>query len=53
MVGVRTYSNDDCGDYDPEYITENMICASAAGKDSCWGDSGGEQKNNHTFFVFS
>ena len=28
--------------YQPKMITENMICAENGGKDSCWGDSGGE-----------
>ena len=43
-VDVETYSNYDCqseSDYDAEMITETMICAGEDGKDSCWGDSGG------------
>ena len=40
-VGVKTMSYSECGIYDPELITENMICAGQEDKDSCWGDSGG------------
>ena len=52
-VSVNTYSNYDCqaeSNYDPEMITETMICAGEAGKDSCWGDSGGKShiRANHS-----
>ena len=41
-VGVETLRNEDCGYYDYDMITENMICAGSEGKDSCYGDSGGK-----------
>lgn len=44
-VTVNTMSNLVCGGSSTAYasweITDNMICASASGKDSCQGDSGG------------
>lgn len=40
-VGVETYKNEDCGQYEFDWITDNMICAGSDGKDSCYGDSGG------------
>jgi len=40
-VGVETLKNEDCGFYEYNMITENMICAGSEGKDSCYGDSGG------------
>jgi len=42
-VEVNTINNAACLEiaYTPENITENMICASLPGKDSCEGDSGG------------
>ncbi len=41
-VGVETMDNANCGDYNQDYITQNMICAGSDGKDSCYGDSGGK-----------
>ena len=45
-VTVNTMSNPICGGSSTAYasweITDNMICASASGKDSCQGDSGGK-----------
>ena len=39
---VTTMSNSQCRtSYGTTSITNNMICAAAAGKDSCQGDSGG------------
>ena len=32
-------------------LTERMICAAAAGKDSCQGDSGGRAMNKFIFKV--
>ena len=40
-VKVTVRDNSRCGDYKPEEITKNMMCASATGRDSCQGDSGG------------
>ena len=43
-VSVQTLSNYDCQEesqYDADMITETMLCAGEDGKDSCWGDSGG------------
>merc|ERR1712179_33207 len=44
-VDVKTINNTACSSlemfYTPEDITENMICATLPGKDSCTGDSGG------------
>lgn len=54
-VGVQTISLDECkykNNYDSELITENMICAGEVGKDSCWGDSGGERANLGQFTLF-
>ena len=48
-VSVQTYSNYDCqteSNYEVDMITESMICAGEEGKDSCWGDSGGNEKVN-------
>merc|ERR1719309_238340 len=49
---VQTMDNSKCLEsYGPGKITENMICASAPGKDACQGDSGGplvvNKNNNH------
>ena len=41
-VGVETMKNEECGYYDFNMISENMICAGSEGKDSCYGDSGGK-----------
>ena len=46
-VGVMTLGMVECmnnTNYDSGLITENMICAGEEGKDSCWGDSGGENE---------
>merc|ERR1711997_540167 len=40
-VSVETMKNEDCGYYDFNMVSENMICAGSEGKDSCYGDSGG------------
>jgi len=44
-VTVNTMSNSQCMDSSTDYnsgdITDNMLCASASGKDACQGDSGG------------
>ena len=40
-LSVTVTANDDCGEYAPGLITENMMCATNPGKDSCQGDSGG------------
>lgn len=40
-VGVETMRNQDCGLYEYDMISDNMICAGSEGKDSCYGDSGG------------
>ena len=38
---VTVTSNDECGKYPKNEITDKMMCASHPGKDSCQGDSGG------------
>ena len=40
-VDVKTLSNDNCGYYDFDLLSENMLCAGEEGKDTCYGDSGG------------
>ena len=44
-VNVTTMDNTECEDFYAGYeeITDNMICASGDGKDSCQGDSGGRK----------
>ena len=49
-VGVETMPNDDCGYYEFDMVTENMICAGSEGKDSCYGDSGGKKEGNFSPF---
>ena len=44
LDGVIVHDNDDCGDYDPSEITENMLCGYLEGRDACQGDSGGETR---------
>jgi trypsin len=44
VVTVNTIAHDDCNDdnsYQGQVYDNEMICASAPGKDSCFGDSGG------------
>ena len=41
-VDVETMSNNNCGYYDWDMLSENMLCAGENGKDTCYGDSGGE-----------
>ena len=41
-VKVKTMSNDECGYYDYDLLSDNMICAGEEGKDTCYGDSGGK-----------
>ena len=44
---VNTIGNTDCGnDYGFGTIKDSMICAKAAGKDACQGDSGGKNHKN-------
>ena len=40
-VTVTVTSNDKCGEYPRDEITDKMMCAHNPGKDSCQGDSGG------------
>ena len=40
-VKVKTMSNDECGYYDYDLLSDNMLCAGEEGKDTCYGDSGG------------
>jgi len=40
-VRVKTMTNSQCAQSYGSSITDNMLCASAPGKDSCQGDSGG------------
>ena len=41
-VNVTTISNQECrANYSHNRITDDMICATAVGRDSCQGDSGG------------
>ena len=37
--------------YPPETIVDEMICAGAKGKDSCYGDSGGPLVDSKGFLV--
>jgi len=38
---VEVLFDPDCGDYPDSWITQDMMCAGANGKDACSGDSGG------------
>ena len=40
-ITVTVLSNDKCGEYPKNEITDKMMCAHRIGKDSCQGDSGG------------
>ena len=40
-ITVTVTSNDKCGNYPRDEITDKMMCAHNPGKDSCQGDSGG------------
>ena len=52
-VDVQTMSNENCGYYDWDMLSENMICAGEDGKDACYGDSGGKdcQTFCHTYYA--
>ena len=39
---LRTTPKNICGKYEPGEIKESMLCAGAANKDACQGDSGGK-----------
>ena len=48
---LRTTPKNTCGKYEAGEIMESMLCAGAANKDACQGDSGGNLYDSLLFII--